>query len=655
MPRCCRLLPLALLLLASLTLLLGTSTATPAAAMTYVLVDDPALTDQADVIVEAVIVDSQVRTRASGTIVTDTTVVPQRFLKGFANGTELTVRTLGGVHSSGRFLHVFGTPELRRDQRVLLFLKQETGGDLFAPYRILHVAQGAFFATRVDGRDAWVRNLDAEGRQSAIAASSISHHHGSSGHHHHHQPTTADASTSIPVPVDAESATLGRDAERFAQWIEARVAGAPIDVDYRVQVTPAGARAAFTLLGDNQQFRWFRFDRGQVTRWFRDGTGQPGLADGGAEAFRKARVAWNSEPNTPVAYRNGGTTGNRSGFSALDDQNTILFRDYANDIDTDFDCGTGGTLAIGGVSGVTSLTATRYKGLLFLDIAEAEVVINDGTECWVRDNQGRAEELYTHELGHTLGLGHSCGDDASPPCTDPVLDAAIMRASANIVPLGSELGTDDIAGLRFLYDANASVTGPCNLDPGHPRYCTECGPCGSGVGDCDSDDECAGNLVCAEDRGPDFGFGARVDVCLAPGGGNGGGGGNPNPNPNPNPTPDPNACPIENGQPGFCNRCGPCAAGQGDCNEDTDCLPGLVCVQNNGPDFGFRPALDVCVPPPDFVCPVPIGTNNYCTLCGPCGPNEGDCDSDAECGPGLRCVEDIGPNFGWGARVDVCQ
>lgn len=46
---------------------------------------------------------------------------------------------------------------------------------------------------------------------------------------------------------------------------------------------------------------------------------------------------------------------------------------------------------------------------------------------------------------------------------------------------------------------------------------------------------------------------------------------------------------------------------------------------------------------------------NYCSPGCPCGENEGDCDNDAECKPGLRCVHDVGKSYGTTSTVDVCR
>ncbi|RMH16159.1 MAG: hypothetical protein D6696_18855, partial [Acidobacteria bacterium] len=112
--------------------------------------------------------------------------------------------------------------------------------------------------------------------------------------------------------------------------------------------------------------------------------------------------------------------------------------------------------------------------------------------------------------------------------------------------------------------------------------------------------------------------------------------------------------PLPAGDPRFCDACGPCDFGEGDCDRDSDCQPGLECTDNVGADFGFNPGIDVCTAPGGG-CPFAVGTGRFCTECGPCDFGEGDCDRDSECRAGLQCVEDAGPQFGFGPAIDVCM
>ena len=170
----------------------------------------------------------------------------------------------------------------------------------------------------------------------------------------------------------------------------------------------------------------------------------------------------------------------------------------------------------------------------------------------------------------------------------------------------------------------------CPYPNGHVDYCRDCGPCGAGQGDCDGDGECESGLICAQDVGADYGFSATYDVCEQP-----------------------YSCPYPNGHVDYCRDCGPCGAGQGDCDGDGECESGLICAQDVGADYGFRSTYDVCEQP--YSCPYPNGHVDYCRDCGPCGAGEGDCDGDGECESGLICAQDVGADYGFSAAYDVCE
>ncbi len=77
--------------------------------------------------------------------------------------------------------------------------------------------------------------------------------------------------------------------------------------------------------------------------------------------------------------------------------------------------------------------------------------------------------------------------------------------------------------------------------------------------------------------------------------------------------------------------CGPCAEGQGDCDEG-QCGPGLACVEEGTIDRCRRI---------DGACGAAPDSPEYCAAsgCGPCGEGAGDCEP-GECGPGLACMEE---------------
>ena len=51
---------------------------------------------------------------------------------------------------------------------------------------------------------------------------------------------------------------------------------------------------------------------------------------------------------------------------------------------------------------------------------------------------------------------------------------------------------------------------------------------------------------------------------------------------------------------------------------------------------------------------LPPGHDDYCQVMGPCSAGQGDCDSDSECQSGLTCMEAVGADYGLAADSNVC-
>ena len=105
----------------------------------------------------------------------------------------------------------------------------------------------------------------------------------------------------------------------------------------------------------------------------------------------------------------------------------------------------------------------------------------------------------------------------------------------------------------------------------------------------------------------------------------------------------------------FCDVICPCDDGEGDCDSDAECATGTRCSADVGAAYGWNPLIDVCETWTDCHLPANLGTSTYCSPTCPCAHGEGDCDSDAECYTGTRCVMDVGANYGWNPGIDVCE
>ena len=175
---------------------------------------------------------------------------------------------------------------------------------------------------------------------------------------------------------------------------------------------------------------------------------------------------------------------------------------------------------------------------------------------------------------------------------------------------------------------------PANSGNGGGSFCSAACPCDEGQGDCDSNTDpaiadCAPGLRCYTDAGGVYGapFDAEDDVCAT-------------------------CLPASaNGNIDFCNSSCQCGEGKGDCDADTDCATGLFCFIDVGADFQLPPDTDVCAAcRPDSQ----NGHVHFCTPSCPCSVGQGDCDGNTECAPGLVCQDNVGAEYGLPADTDVC-
>ncbi|MEO0605566.1 MAG: hypothetical protein AAF211_29310, partial [Myxococcota bacterium] len=99
-----------------------------------------------------------------------------------------------------------------------------------------------------------------------------------------------------------------------------------------------------------------------------------------------------------------------------------------------------------------------------------------------------------------------------------------------------------------------------------------------------------------------------------------------------------------------CSSALPCPTRVGDC-EDGQCFGDARCVEDVGAMFDWSTTVDVCLEPGDMDFP---GWDFCRDEAVACDGHVGDCDSDAECRDGGKCVHNVGDLFGWASGVDVC-
>ncbi|MEA2605073.1 MAG: hypothetical protein QOF89_6065 [Acidobacteriota bacterium] len=375
--------------------------ASAASATTYVAMSDEDLTDQAAVVARVKVVDVAPGP-ASAMPATDYLVEVEEVAKGHLPGSTVAVRVPGGVRADGVGLKVWGAPELRPGEETLLFLEPAPDGS----FRILHLMLGAFRARTAEKSTLAVRDLSEMHRLRRAAGADLD------------EPGV-------------------RDLDRFAAWIADRALGLRRAPDYWRKVPEE--KYAQINGPDNLPVRWFTFDSGRSVSWKMDPAGQPGLDPAQSEAaLRAALDAWNADPTSTIQYIYAGTTTATGGLRATDGVNAVTFNDPGNvHVPGTFDCRAGGILAMGGPYFYPSTRS--YRGQSYHEAFEANVVVNDGTQCYFANNPVVLAEVLAHELGHTLGFNHSAEGNA------------LMRATAHNDGRGARLADDDRMAASSVY------------------------------------------------------------------------------------------------------------------------------------------------------------------------------------------------------------
>ncbi|GIW45290.1 MAG: hypothetical protein KatS3mg077_2572 [Candidatus Binatia bacterium] len=334
---------------------------------------------------------------------TRVTIAVQARVAGRVRGQTIELTELGG-ELPGLTEKVFGTPNYRVGERVLVFLQRDRRGGLhttglsLGKYSVEAGSSGLWVARR-DSGDARVLRP----RSHRLEAATV--------------PAVRPLSDVI---AEAQNAFAARGQAPPPVDI-----APPAEEDFEVS-------APFTLLGNG---RWFQPDTGTPVSFSWDARGLAILGPAATqEAILAAMGAWNAVAGSHLVLDLASPMEPQP-FKGCAGQTGITFDDPFQEIANPTDCR--GILAVGGYCSGNATTVRN--GMAFGPIQVGKVLFNDGWDGCPIWNRCNVEEVATHELGHAIGLGHSSDSQAT------------MSAFANFDGRCAALTTDDIEGLLFLY------------------------------------------------------------------------------------------------------------------------------------------------------------------------------------------------------------
>jgi len=196
--------------------------------------------------------------------------------------------------------------------------------------------------------------------------------------------------------------------------------------------------------------RWFEVDAGHPVVCNVNPTNSPDPT-GAVSDVEAAMAAWSNVSGCALQVMDGATTSSCQLIAGADNV------DF-NNCEGIFSPGVcADTLGEGGFDYTTSSPGI-INGTSFYQITDGFASINPyAAACFFTGQVTNLREVLTHEMGHSLGMGHSWEPDFGGSPTPAEADAT-MYYQAHFDGRGASIRSDDMAGISFIYPGSAQTT-----------------------------------------------------------------------------------------------------------------------------------------------------------------------------------------------------